>query len=77
MVRKNLKGYEVIIDDDFFEAAVIGKNLYLFELHSIQDGRYIIENAYELISPTVSSKENLIEVLAELAEYIEYRNKNK
>lgn len=77
MVRKNLKGYEVIIDDDFFEAAVIGKNLYLFELHSIQDGRYIIENTYELISPTVSSKENLIEVLAELAEYIEYRNKNK
>lgn len=71
MVRENVNGYEVIVDDDFFEAAVIGKNLYLFKLHNMHDGRYDIENTYELISPTVSSKENLIEVLAELAEYIE------
>lgn len=71
MIRKNINGYEVIIDDDFYEAAVIGKNLYLFKLHKMQDGRYDIENTYELISSTVSSKENLIEVLAELAEYIE------
>lgn len=71
MIRKNINCYEVIIDDDFLEAAVIGKNLYLFKLHKIQDGRYDIENTHELISPTVSSKENLIEVLAELTEYIE------
>lgn len=71
MIRKNVNGYEVIIDDDFYEAAVIGKNLYLFKLHKMKNERYNIENTYELISPTVSSKENLIEVLAELAEYIE------
>lgn len=76
MIRKIVDCYEVVIDDDVCKAAVIGKNLYTFKLSSCEKGKILIENSteFELFSPTLTIKENLIDVLVEICEEIENRS---
>lgn len=73
MIREIIDCYEVVIDDDMCEAAVIGKNLYTFKLSSCEKGKILIENSFDLFSPTMTLKESLVDVLIEICKEIDDR----